>query len=69
MVQTKKALTEEQKAWYLKHSGSCPYCRSNNIEGYAGYDAEGDTIATRISCLSCHREWRDIYTLNDIMED
>lgn len=58
-------LTDEQKAEYLKEPNKCPVCRSDNIEG-GSTDIESDHAYQTVVCLSCHTEWRDVYTLTDI---
>ena len=63
-------LTELQKGTYLKHEGSkCPYCESHELEGYDGYDADGDYITAKIQCNTCEKTWRDLYRLSEIIED
>jgi hypothetical protein len=61
-----RKLTAEEQAEYIKHrSGTCPWCKHDEIEGDS-YDYEGDTVAQRIRCLHCGREWDDVYTLTGI---
>jgi len=52
---------------YLKNSGQCPFCGSDDIVGDS-YDYEGDTVTQEISCSSCHKTWNDIYKLVDVEE-
>lgn len=45
------------------HGSLCPWCRSGNIEGVKGIEAEGPTAWQRIRCRDCGREWDDSYKL------
>ncbi len=61
-------LTAEQKANYVNNRpGNCPFCGSNEIEGDS-YNYEGESVAQRITCNSCERQWDDVYTLTDVEE-
>jgi transposase-like protein len=52
---------------YVKEGGSrCPFCKSGNIEGTAGFDYAGDMIFQDITCNSCGETWTDEYTLTGI---
>lgn len=63
-------ITEKQKKEYLEYKGSrCPFCKSNEIEGYDGYDGDGDWISAKIECSSCGKQWIDIYTITDIIQE
>ena len=59
-------LTEEQREYYLHHRGNlCPCCHSSNITS-GHLDADGDYAWSRVVCLSCGADWRDVYQLIDI---
>lgn len=63
-------LTDAQKAAYLQNSGACPYCGSEDIEGWGGYDYGelGNTILAKITCNNCDKIWEETYTLSGIEE-
>lgn len=63
----KQELTPNDIDDYVKSGWAhCQYCKSNQIEGAGGYDADGNTIAHEITCLDCGKHWHDIYTLTGI---
>ena len=58
-------LTDEQKKAYLKNSGKCPYCKSEDISG--GFvQVDGDTAWQELTCNDCDEQWNDVYTLSDV---
>lgn len=61
-------LTEEQKANYVKHPNTCPYCGSDNIS--AG-PFESVDMFREVQCQEndCLKIWRDCYTLTSIEEE
>jgi len=61
-----KKLTNKQKKSYLKNNyGSCPKCKSNDIEG-SSVEIDGKETYQEVRCLECDLAWRDIYTLSNI---
>ena len=63
-------LTAYKKRMYIEEDGSqCPYCKSKDLEGYNGYEADADYITAKIRCIACKKEWRDLYKLSDIIEE
>ena len=60
-------LTKEQKKKYLKNSGKCPFCQSNNIEG-GEVEIDGKLVWQVIDCLDCKKSWVDYYKLFDVEE-
>jgi C4-type Zn-finger protein len=54
--------TKEQ---YLKDSGKCPYCNSEQLEGN-GHDYEGDGVIQVILCQDCGNRWEDVFRLYDV---
>ena len=59
------ALTDNQKAAYLKNSHLCPHCGSNDISG--GFiEVDGDSAWQEVSCSTCEKEWRDVYKLTEV---
>lgn len=48
---------------YVKASGHCPYCGSDQIEGVGSVEVEGDNAYQDIYCLKCHKSWTDEYKL------
>lgn len=61
-------MTKEQKTSYLENSNQCPFCKSDNIEGTAERNYDGNHSDHRIKCLACEKEWLDIYQLCDVEE-
>ena len=56
-------LTKIQKDKYLEGGGCwCPYCGSDNIEGHA-FETDSALAWQPIVCLSCNKEWDDVYKL------
>ena len=60
-------LTKKQKSDYLKNSGKCPYCKSDQIEG-GSIEIDGETAWQTVSCLNCDKKWNDIYRLANVEE-
>lgn len=59
-------LTKEEKEFYIRGGGNhCPFCGSIDIEG-GHSEADSGFFCQDVTCLSCHKEWQDIYTLTDI---
>jgi hypothetical protein len=56
------------KQQYLQHQGArCFFCNSTDIEG-GGYDADGDWHTIVVTCNECEATWKDLHTLNDVVE-
>jgi hypothetical protein len=65
----KITLTNEEKQLYVKANGNyCPYCNSENIEGTGGTNVDDYGVDIDVECLSCKRDWKDVYILSDIVE-
>ncbi len=63
-------LSEETKKKYVDGKGGhCPYCNSKDIEAYGSVDLDGNGCTQRVICLTCDKEWLDLYRLVDIIED
>ena len=53
---------------YIKGGGeSCPYCGSDGLRG-GSWDSDNGYCNQSISCLSCKKDWDDVYTLTGIYE-
>ena len=65
----KMTLSEESREEYLKNKGNkCPFCKSNNMDADRPYiNYFDDSIACRIHCSSCGKNWIDCYALTDII--
>lgn len=63
-------MKDELKQYYLEHKGAfCPYCESFNIQMFGSYEQfDADTIVFSVECYDCGEEWRDEYTLTDILD-
>jgi len=70
-------LTAKMKKSYLEHNGRiCPYCHSNshmdmqNLDCPDGFtlDEDGLHVTAIIVCLDCNRNWKDVYSLTNIIE-
>ena len=46
----------------------CPYCGQPTVEG-ASVEIESDEAQQPVHCLSCSRQWWDIYRLSAILDD
>ena len=46
----------------------CPYCGQPTVEG-ASVEIESDQAQQNVHCLSCSRQWWDIYGLSAILDD
>jgi len=55
---------DEVEREYLEAAHLCPKCKSDEIDGVGGYDAEGDEIFHKVECLNCGTTWTDRYKLN-----
>ena len=64
---SKPRLTVKEKRAYLKNSGCCPKCLTDDVEG-GSYDADGNHIYMRITCLNkkCGFEGLDDYKLSAV---
>jgi len=61
-------LTKEQIKKYIESGYSeCPYCREEDIQG-SMVEIDGRSAFQEMSCLNCHKNWNDIYTLVNIEE-
>lgn len=50
---------------YVSNGGSkCPVCHSEEIEGVANTDMDGDWISKGVVCKNCNSTWDDIFTLS-----
>jgi transposase-like protein len=63
------ALTLEEKGKYLDSLGyNCPYCGSDDISYTDGITAEGGTGFQPVYCVTCKKEWTDVFKLINIVE-
>jgi len=63
-------LTDQQKAWYLAHSGArCPYCHSENIEAQEQVQFDADEGYQHVRCSECKATWVDILALVAVEAD
>lgn len=65
-------MTKEQIADYIKNPDHCPYCGSDTVDTL-DYGFEGEKVAepfvwNEVSCLSCGKKWKEVYTLKTIEE-
>jgi len=61
-----KKLSKSAKKRYIELGGiKCPFCLSDHIEA-GKYYPEANFIYQDVSCLDCHEDWSDQYTLTDI---
>ncbi len=59
-------MDKKRKKEYLKKKGvRCPYCWGDDIAGGRLVVSDGQAYQ-EVSCLNCHNEWRDIYTLTGV---
>lgn len=61
-------LTRVMKKKYMDKAGNgCPYCGSDDLNG-SRFNSDSMCAWQDITCQSCNKEWRDVYTLTDIEE-
>ena len=61
----KKPMTKKQ---YVEAGGTrCPICRSDQIEGESVQAFYAGEATQEVSCLDCHAEWVDCYTLTGMI--
>jgi DNA-directed RNA polymerase subunit RPC12/RpoP len=53
-------MTQEE---YIRDPNQCPHCRSRNIVGRSGLDAEAGVAWQVIGCRDCGARWQDEYKL------
>jgi hypothetical protein len=62
-------LSEHQIDKYVARDGKyCPYCDKHHLQSEETVwwgDATGDV---KMTCLSCHKQWVEVYRLSDIKE-
>ena len=64
-----KQLTEEMKKDYVESDGTiCPFCGSYDLYG-GDRNTEFGVHTQNITCLSCHKEWTDVYKLVSVEQD
>ena len=68
MKKLTKKLTKKQKADYLKNSNHCPYCGSRYIDADR-LEVDVDSAWSIVTCESCGKFWKDVFTLTGIEED
>jgi len=62
-------LTRMRKKKYLAECGNiCPYCGSTDISSHSDFNTDDTSCWRNVSCKSCNRDWRDVYTLVDVEE-
>lgn len=57
--------TLKQREEYLNNPNTCPFCESTDIQGDS-IDADYGSASQPISCVSCGKQWNDIYRLVDV---
>ena len=67
-------MNKEQIDKYIKNPDHCPFCGADTIDtadyGFEGTDEKGTEpfIWNECSCLSCNKQWKEIYTLKTIKD-
>ncbi len=63
-------ITRQQRDTYLQDGGSrCPFCGSQSMASeVVMYDRLTGEIHCQIECISCHKDWVDIFTLTNIRD-
>ena len=61
-------MRQRTNAEYIEASHQCPYCGSDEINGYGSLDMQGDRIYQDIHCMSCKKTWTDEYALTGYTE-
>ncbi len=54
---------------YIKSGGEyCPYCKSPEVEqdSMLVYDEKTSMVYRNMACLTCFREWTDLFKLYDV---
>lgn len=60
-------MNAKTKKEYFKNVNRCPYCKVESLD--IGEKTFDDNYATvHITCESCGKEWKDIYTLTNVIE-
>lgn len=63
-------LTKKQKRDYVKLPVMCPHCKSTNISaGQLATTSDEGEVTSCVNCLTCGKEWVDVYRVVDIRED
>jgi formate dehydrogenase maturation protein FdhE len=55
------------QAKYLENPQQCPYCGSEDMTA-AAMDNDTKTCWREVHCLSCNKEWREVFQLSAIEE-
>ena len=63
-------MSDEALVKYVEADGLiCPFCGSARLECPEKFETDGYGIATRlVHCLSCAKEWDDLYVLTGFQE-
>ena len=62
-------LNKKQKKEYVDQGGvKCPYCGSDDID-VSNRNEEDTEIRDGVRCLSCDKEWTDVYKIVQIIEE
>jgi len=62
-------ITKEKVEQYIKIGGNyCPYCHSSEVEqeDMLILDEEDTKIYRHMTCLTCFKDWTDVYSLADV---
>lgn len=65
-----KSISTESIEQYVKFGGEfCPFCKSPEViqDGPLYYDNENSKVYRGVMCLSCIRDWTDVFTLNAVI--
>jgi transcriptional regulator NrdR family protein len=66
---SKDKITQEDIDRYVKFGGEyCPFCKSTEVvqDGVMFYDEDESKVYKGMMCLTCDREWTDVFTLSTI---
>lgn len=60
-------LEQVNKESYVKSPNSCPYCGDEDIVAFK-FTPDDNQAWRPVFCLTCRKEWHEIYTITDIEE-
>ena len=65
-----KPFENDAAVMYVEHGGTqCPHCASKRIEAGNHDFLDGGSLNLYVTCLDCHEEWCEYYTLSGITND
>jgi Zn ribbon nucleic-acid-binding protein len=71
MAEMRKISAEDVEG-YLKVNGEyCPFCKSPEIQEdtMMWYDEDTVSVHRGMTCLTCFRDWTEVFKLSDIKEE